>query len=230
MWNPGCQGRGEHDSTSHTHSSSDTGSWRLKFITFHGVELRVIRIRHAALLGLVCAHCRGKETLGSGAVPAKLPPPPSPAQAGQGSQSIKNKFKKKKKIPFPPPVTFNYFNLSHEWEGHSAEAVELFHTFSAQPGKLNCDTGQHLFCLCLLDRLSCWFFPFLIFFSLFDWSLGFFPVLLRCCSVVPVSVSISWSELAQPREPGLEITPITTGGREKLWILPEVQCGVKFSY
>lgn len=102
MWNPGCQGRGEHDSTSHTHSSSDTGSWRLKFITFHGVELRVIRIRHAALLGLVCAHCRGKETLGSGAVPAKLPPPPSPAQAGQGSQSIKNKFKKKKKFHFPP--------------------------------------------------------------------------------------------------------------------------------
>lgn len=82
----------------------------------------------------------------------------------------------------------------------------------------------------LIGQIKLLVFSFLIFFSCLVGLWGFFPVLLRCCSAVLVSVSTSWSEQAQLRKPGLKITPIPTAGREKLWIFPEVQCRVQFPY
>lgn len=63
----------------------------LKFITFDRVELCVICVRHAALLGLVCANLKEKETQRSqtllGCSATKAPPQPAPAgQACSGNR------------------------------------------------------------------------------------------------------------------------------------------------
>lgn len=55
------------------------------------------------------------------------------------------------------------------------QAVELLQNFSAQPGKLDSDTAQHLLSLCLLDRLGCQVFSFFnFFFSSWVGLWGFF--------------------------------------------------------
>lgn len=160
----------------------------------------------------------GQRDAGSGAVPQQSSPC-HPAQPRQGSQSIH------KKTLLPPQITLNYCNLSRvPREGHSAE--QLFHPFSAQPGKLNCDTAQHLFCLCLLDRPSCWVFSFLNFFFLVWLVFGAFSRTAQ--QFQSLSPSPGQNRLS-PMSWGLKSPQLQQQG-EKNWILPEAQCRVKFPY